>query len=78
MPQLRREKQPQPGAARLVVRCNDKVRVGRAVVVDVVDAGNLSRLVDAQPLRGVQRPEQRQAARGHGAAVTMTCMMLCR
>jgi len=48
------------------------------VVVDVVDAGNLSRLVDAQPLHGMQRPEQRQAARGHGAAVTMTCMMLCR
>lgn len=49
---------------RLVVRGDDKVRVGGPAVVDVVDAGDLRRLVHAQAPRAMQRPEQRKAARG--------------
>ena len=46
------------------MRGDDEVRVGGAPVVDVVDARNLRRLVDAQPLRAVQSVEQRQTAQG--------------
>lgn len=60
----------------LVVRGNDKVRVGGAAVVDVVDAGDLGRLVHAQAARTVQRPEQRQAARGMEIALQRSCNLL--
>ena len=48
------------------------------MVVDVVDAGDLSRLVDAQPLCGMQRPEQRQAARGTTLQSWWRARVLCR
>ena len=49
----------------LFVRSDDKVWIGGATVVDVVDAGDLRRLVHAQPLEPVQCVEERQTARMH-------------
>lgn len=67
-----------PNPSRLVVRRDDKVGVGRAVVVNVIDAGDLRRLVHAQALRGVQRPEQRQAACARRVAGAVSSMKLLR
>lgn len=49
----------------LLVRSDDKVWIGGAPVVDIVNAGDLRRLVHAQPLEPVQRVEQHQTAHMH-------------
>ena len=49
----------------LLVRSDDKVWIRGAPVVDVVNAGDLRRLVHAQPLEPVQCVEQHQTARMH-------------